>query len=70
MTIRFSMDKISSIMNNNKENWILYEIFMQHKRVLHKQIDILYKEKKKIPMMIIMGLSLYISIFSDFFDVV
>jgi len=70
MAIRFSMDKISSIINNNKDNWTLYEIFMQHKQVLHEQIDILYKEKKKIPLMIVMGLSLYISVFSDFLDVI
>jgi len=48
MSFRFSLDKLSSIIDNNEDNWILYEIFMQHKRVLHDQISILYKEKKKM----------------------
>jgi ParB family chromosome partitioning protein len=48
VAIRFSMNKLTSIINNNEENWIVYETLMQHKRVLHEQIDILYKEKRKI----------------------
>ncbi len=65
MAIRFSMDKLSPIINNNKENWILYEIFMQHKKVLHEQMDILYKERKKMPTAIIIGFFLYLSQFLD-----
>lgn len=48
MSFRFSLDKLSSIIENNEDNWILNETFMQHKRVLHDQISILYKEKKKM----------------------
>lgn len=48
IAIRFSMNKLTSIINNNEENWIVYETLMQHKRVLHEQIDILYKEKRKL----------------------
>jgi ParB family chromosome partitioning protein len=48
IAIRFSMSKLTSIITNNEENWIVYETLMQHKRVLHEQIDILIKEKRKL----------------------
>lgn len=48
VAIRLSMNKLSSIIKNNEDNWIVYETLMQHKRVLHEQVDILYKEKKKL----------------------
>jgi len=48
IAIRFSMNKLTSIINNMEGNWIVYETLMQHKRVLHEQIDILYKEKRKL----------------------
>lgn len=48
IAIRMSMNKISSVISNNEDNWIVYETLMHHKRVLHEQIDILYKEKKKL----------------------
>jgi ParB family chromosome partitioning protein len=48
IAIKFSMNKIASIANNIEENWLVYETLMQHKRVLHEQIDILYKEKRKL----------------------
>jgi len=31
-----------------EDNWIIYEILMQHKMMLHSQIDVLIKEKKKL----------------------
>lgn len=48
IAIKFSMNKLTSIINNVEGNWIVYETLMQHKRVLHEQIDILYKEKRKL----------------------
>ena len=39
------------IIEDSEENWIIYNIFMQHKKVIDSQIDILIKEKKKIKYM-------------------
>jgi ParB family transcriptional regulator, chromosome partitioning protein len=36
------------IIEDSEENWIIYNTFMQHKKVIDNQIDILIKEKKKI----------------------
>lgn len=39
------------IIEDSEENWIIYNILMQHKKILDTQIDILIKEKKKIKKM-------------------
>lgn len=39
------------IIDDSEENWILHNVFMQHKKVLENQIDILLKERKKIRQM-------------------
>ena len=48
VAIRIAMTKIADIMESVEDNWILYEALMQHKNVLHTQIDLLIKEKKKL----------------------
>jgi ParB family chromosome partitioning protein len=47
IAIRVAMNKLASIMED-VDNWTVYEMLLQHKNMLHNQIDILYKEKKKI----------------------
>jgi ParB family chromosome partitioning protein len=37
-----------SIIEDSEENWLVYNTFMQHKKVLDSQIDVLLKEKKRI----------------------
>jgi len=48
IALRIAMNKISSIIEESQENWIIYEILMQHKNMLHNQIDLLIKEKMKL----------------------
>ncbi|MGD1838668.1 MAG: ParB/RepB/Spo0J family partition protein [Nitrososphaeraceae archaeon] len=48
VTLKVAMNKLAAIINETEDNWMIYEILMQHKHMLHYQIDILYKEKKKI----------------------
>jgi ParB family chromosome partitioning protein len=48
VTLRTAMNRIIDLTESVEDNWILHEIFMQHKNVLHSQIDLLMKEKKKI----------------------
>jgi ParB family chromosome partitioning protein len=47
-TLKIGMSKMASIIENNEDNWLVYEILMQHKNMLNNQIDILIKEKKKL----------------------
>jgi ParB family chromosome partitioning protein len=47
IALRIAMSKLAMIIENIQDNWILYEILMQHKNMLHAQIDLLIKEKKK-----------------------
>lgn len=48
IAIRVAMNKLASVIEDVEDNWTVYEILLQHKNILHNQIDILYKEKKKI----------------------
>ena len=48
IAVRVAMNKLASIIEDVEDNWTVYEILMQHKNMLHSQIDILIKEKKKI----------------------
>jgi ParB family transcriptional regulator, chromosome partitioning protein len=48
VAIRFAMNTLSTIIEHIEDNWIVYEILMQHKNMLHAQIDLLIKEKSKL----------------------
>ena len=48
IAVRVAMNKLASIIEDVEDNWTVYEILMQHKNMLHSQIDILLKEKKTI----------------------
>lgn len=39
---------MSPIIEDAEYDWIVYDIFMQHKNMIDKQIDILIKEKRKM----------------------
>jgi ParB family chromosome partitioning protein len=41
------MMRLGEVIENIEENWIFYEVLMQHKRMLHGQIDLLISEKMK-----------------------
>ncbi|MGZ5509876.1 MAG: ParB/RepB/Spo0J family partition protein [Nitrososphaeraceae archaeon] len=47
IAIRVAMNNLASIIED-VDNWTVYELLLQHKNMLHNQIDILFKEKKKI----------------------
>ena len=48
VALRIAASRIAAIVESMEDNWIIYEILMQHKMMLHSQIDVLIKEKKKI----------------------
>ncbi|HEX7033234.1 MAG TPA: ParB/RepB/Spo0J family partition protein [Nitrososphaera sp.] len=45
--LKVAMNRLAMVIESMEENWLVYEILMQHKNMLHEQIDILLKEKRK-----------------------
>jgi ParB family chromosome partitioning protein len=45
-SIRISLNKLTTIMEDVEDNWIVYEMLFQQKNVLHNQIDLLMKERR------------------------
>jgi ParB family transcriptional regulator, chromosome partitioning protein len=48
IALKVALNKIGGIISEIEDNWIAREILMQHKNVLHGQIDLLLKEKRKL----------------------
>jgi ParB family transcriptional regulator, chromosome partitioning protein len=46
--IRIAMNSLSEIISGVEHDWIIQEVLMQHRNMLHTQIDLLLKEKKKL----------------------
>jgi ParB family chromosome partitioning protein len=46
--LKMAMSKIAYVIEDAEDDWIVYEILMQHKNMLNSQIDLLIKEKKKL----------------------
>jgi ParB family chromosome partitioning protein len=47
IALRISARKLATIIENLDGKWMFYDILMEHKHVLHQQIDLLIKEKRK-----------------------
>jgi ParB family chromosome partitioning protein len=48
LALRIAMSRIVAIIDEYEDNWFVYECLMEEKNVLHMQIDILFKKKKKL----------------------
>jgi len=46
--IRIAMNSLSEIINGVEHDWVIHEVLMQHKNMLHTQVDLLLKEKRKL----------------------
>jgi len=46
--LKNTIRSMSPIIEDAEDDWILHNIFMQHKNMIDKQIDILIKEKRKM----------------------
>jgi ParB family chromosome partitioning protein len=46
--LKIAMSKIAAVLGTVEDNWLVYEILMQHKNMLNTQIDLLIREKKKL----------------------
>ncbi|PWU81081.1 MAG: hypothetical protein DLM72_08880 [Candidatus Nitrosopolaris wilkensis] len=47
IALRIAMNRLGAILEDEEENWLIYEFLMQQKRMLHSQIDIIMKAKSK-----------------------
>ena len=47
IVLRLTLIRLGPIIDDAEEEWMLHEILMHHKNMLHSQIDLLIKEKKK-----------------------
>ena len=47
ITLRISVRKIATIIESLDDKRMFYDILMEHKNILHQQIDLLIKEKRK-----------------------
>ena len=48
IALRIAMNRMAENTEDVRDSWVAYEILMQHKNVLHDQIDILLKERRKL----------------------
>jgi ParB family transcriptional regulator, chromosome partitioning protein len=48
ITLRLAMIKLCELIEAIQDNWVVYELLVQHKNIVHAQIDLLIKEKKKM----------------------
>ena len=46
--LKIALNKLAQIIEQTEDDWIVYEILMQHKSMLNAQIDLLIREKKKV----------------------
>jgi ParB family transcriptional regulator, chromosome partitioning protein len=47
IALKIAMNKLSSIIEDNESNWIIYDTLLQHRNMLNSQIDLLIKQKRK-----------------------
>lgn len=47
ISLRMFIKKLATIIEKTEDNWIFYDLMMQHKHTLDQQIDLLLKEKRK-----------------------
>lgn len=47
LLLKVAMNRLGSLIESIEDEWIIHEILMQHNNMLHAQIDLLIKEKRK-----------------------
>jgi ParB family chromosome partitioning protein len=47
IALRIAIKRLTTIIEKIEDNWMFYDIMMQHKHMLHHQVDLLIKEKTK-----------------------
>jgi ParB family transcriptional regulator, chromosome partitioning protein len=52
LILRIAMSRIGEIIDEYEDNWLIHECLMEEKNILHDEIDMLLKRKKKLIKMI------------------
>lgn len=47
VVLRIAMKRLGTIIENEEDDWLIYEFLMYQKKILHNQIDIIMKAKRK-----------------------
>ena len=47
IALRIAIKKLTTLIEKVEDNWMIYNVMMQHKHMLHQQIDLVIKEKIK-----------------------
>jgi len=47
IVLRIALNRLATLIEKTEDNWVLYEILMNHKNIIHSQIDLLIREKKQ-----------------------
>jgi ParB family chromosome partitioning protein len=47
IALRIAIKKLASIIEKMEDNWFFYDMLMQHKHLLHSQVDLLIKQRTK-----------------------
>lgn len=48
LMLRVALNNIGGLIGDTEDEWVLREILMHHKNMLHQQIDLVIKEKRKL----------------------
>jgi ParB family chromosome partitioning protein len=48
VTLRLALSKVGPIIEGTEDDWVIHEILMYHKNLLHDQIDLLLREKRSL----------------------
>lgn len=47
VTLRYCMGQLSTLIDSAEDSWLLHEMLMEHRSILHSQIDLLLKQKRE-----------------------
>lgn len=47
IALKIAIKKLATIIEKIEDNWLFYDMMMQHKHLLHNQVDLLIKQKAK-----------------------
>jgi ParB family transcriptional regulator, chromosome partitioning protein len=47
IALKIGLHRIGAVIEDNEDDWVMHEILMQHKAMIHAQIDLLIKQKQR-----------------------
>lgn len=66
VALRLAMNRLADIISSTEDNWILHDILLEHRNVLHARIDLLIKQKRKLySALTLKDAGFYVCLFND-----